>query len=167
MTLVEINALSRADFVRQLGWVFEGSPWVADRTWHLRPFDSFEQLRTALSTQVERATISDKLQLLRAHPDLGARGRMSTASTGEQSKAGLDQLTADEYEALLSLNATYREKFGYPFLFAVKGSNTQDIIKALRQRIDSLPELEFDEAILQACRIAAFRLEDIILKQGR
>ncbi len=106
-----------------LGWVFEDSPWVAERAWAQRPFASREELHAAMTAEVECATHDEQLALLRAHPDLGARASMSAASAGEQAGAGLDRLTPEEFETLQQFNAAYREKFGFPFLYAVKGSS--------------------------------------------
>lgn len=162
MTIGELNALDRADFVAALGWVFEDSPWVAARTWSARPFSSVEALHAAMIGQLARADREEQLALLRAHPDLGTRARISAASTGEQAGAGLDQLTPDEFERLQRLNSAYRNKFGFPFLFAVKGSTKHDILRALEKRLEASPEDEYEEALRQVHRIARFRLLDTI-----
>ena len=120
MTIAELNSLERAPFVSAIGWVFEHSPWVAERAWNARPFADVEALHRAMVEQVERALPEEQLALLRAHPDLGTRARVSDASSTEQAGAGLDQLTPEEFERLRALNETYRDKFGFPFLFAVK-----------------------------------------------
>jgi 2-oxo-4-hydroxy-4-carboxy-5-ureidoimidazoline decarboxylase len=85
---------------------------------------------------------------------------MSQASVEEQASAGLDRLTADEYTEVRRLNAEYRDKFGFPFLYAVKGSTRHDILKALAQRVEGAPEAEFRVALEQVYRIARFRLEE-------
>jgi 2-oxo-4-hydroxy-4-carboxy-5-ureidoimidazoline decarboxylase len=162
MTVAELNALDRAQFVAAIGWVFEHSPWVAGRAWAARPFANLEGLHRAMIAQVEAASPEEQLALLRAHPDLGARARISAASTEEQAGAGLDRLTAEEFERLHRLNAAYRDKFGFPFLFAVKGSTKYDILKALQRRLDAAPEDEYREALRQVSRIAEFRLADTI-----
>lgn len=162
MTLAECNALDREAFVRVLGWVFEHSRWVAERAWQDRPFADCASLHAAMVRQVEAATRDEQLSLLRAHPDLGTRARMSQASTGEQSGAGLDRLTPEEYSRLDTLNRAYRDKFGYPFLYAVKGSSKYDILKALEQRLLESPEREFEHARSQVYRIAENRLRDTV-----
>lgn len=162
MRIEDINALDRREFVDALGGVFEDSPWVASRAWKLRPFASVRELHAAMRDQVERATPDEQLALLRAHPDLGARAKMSEASLGEQAGAGLDRLTPGEYAKLQRMNAAYREKFGFPFLFAVKGSAKHDILKALERRLDSAAEDEFRVAFEQVYRIAQYRLEEAI-----
>jgi len=151
-------AIERQRFVKSLGWVFEDSPWVAERAWQAEPFASVEALHAAMTGQVERATREEQLALLRAHPDLGARARMSEASVGEQAGAGLDRLSAEEFGRLQRLNAEYRERFGFPFLFAVKGSTKHDILKALEERVVRPHDEEFRVALEQVYRIARFRL---------
>jgi 2-oxo-4-hydroxy-4-carboxy-5-ureidoimidazoline decarboxylase len=162
MTIADLNACDRERFVAILGWVFEDSPWVAARAWRQRPFAGLDQLHAAMVAAVASASREEQLALLRAHPDLGTRTRMSDASAGEQARAGLDRLTPRELERLQRLNASYREKFGYPFLFAVKDCDTRQILDALERRLSSGAEEELAEALRQVARIARFRLETLV-----
>jgi OHCU decarboxylase len=162
MTIGQLNLLDRSAFVESVGWIFEHSPWVAERAFDARPFASLDALHAAMTEQVENATFAERLALLKAHPDLGARARLSLASTGEQAGAGLDSLTPGEFEQLTRLNAAYHNRFGYPFLLAVKGSTKHDVLRALQARIEASPEQEYREALRQVYRIARFRLEDLI-----
>jgi 2-oxo-4-hydroxy-4-carboxy-5-ureidoimidazoline decarboxylase len=162
MTVAELNGLDRTSFVAALGWVFEDSPWVAERTWPARPFADVNALCDAMTGQLAAATPEQQLVLLRAHPDLGTRARISPASTGEQASAGLDHLTPQEFDFLHQLNSAYRKKFGFPFLFAVKGSTKNDILQALQVRLAASPGEEHQEALRQVLRIARFRLLEMI-----
>ncbi len=162
MTIAELNAMDRAPFVAAIGWVFEHSPWVAERAWPGRPFADLAALHTALCEQVHAAARGEQLALLRAHPDLGSRARMSDASVGEQAGAGLQQLTAEEFERLHRDNTRYKEKFGFPFLYAVKGSTKHDILAAMAQRLPNSAESEFATALEQVFRIARFRLDECL-----
>jgi OHCU decarboxylase len=155
-------AIERQRFVKSVGWVFEDSPWVAERAWLRQPFESVAALHAAMKSAVEHATREEQLALLRAHPDLGANAKMSQASVGEQAGAGLDRLTPDEEAELRRLNAEYRDKFGFPFLLAVKGNTRHDILKALARRVEGAPEEEFRVALEQVYRIARFRLEEAV-----
>jgi len=161
MTIEALNALDRARFVETVGWIFEHSPWVTERAWAERPFTNLDALHGAMVDQVEHASAEEQLALLRAHPDLGTRARVSDASASEQAGAGLDQLTPAELKQLLALNKAYRDKFGFPFLFAVKGSSKHDIVNALERRVSSSRNEEFQVALAQVYRIAKFRLESI------
>ena len=161
MTLEEMNNLDQQRFVEHVGWIFENSPWVAERVWVRRPFRSFQNLHDWMIAEVESAPRDQRLALLRAHPDLGSRARISSVSTSEQAGAGLDRLTEDEHSRLLQWNESYKTKFGFPFLYAVKGSDKFEIMQALEQRLNSEPEQEFQEALRQVYRIAHFRLDEI------
>ena len=110
-------------------------------------------------TQVEAASRDEQLGLLRAHPDLGTRARMSVASAGEQAGAGLNTLTSEEMQRLEMLNGIYQTQFEFPFIYAVRGATKEDILRALESRLDSSREDEFREALKQVYRIARFRLE--------
>jgi OHCU decarboxylase len=162
MKLEQLNALDQSQFTQALGWVFEHSPWVAERAWSQRPFTSLDELCDRMNRVVAAAPRQAQQALLQAHPDLGTRAKVSLSSEREQAGAGLDRLTPAEFETLLQLNSSYRGKFGFPFLYAVKGSSKFDILDALEKRLACTPDEEFSTALQQVYRIARFRLEDFI-----
>ena len=162
MTIADLNQMDRTAFIAAIGHVYENTPWVAGRAWHKRPFVSFDKLCDEMQATVTDASHEEKLALLRAHPDLGTRARIGESSTREQVGAGLDRLSPEEYVELARMNAAYRLKFGFPFLYAVKGSGKQQILEALETRLGSTPADEFAEALKQVFRIAHFRLEEIV-----
>ena len=162
MTISELNGADREGFIRAIGWVFEGSPWVTERAWVWRPFSSVDALHDAMTAIVAAATLVEQLALLRAHPDLGARAAMTDVSTREQAGAGLDSLTREEFDRLHALNTAYKEKFGFPFLYAVKGSTKDDVLSALERRLTASRDVEHQEALRQVYRIARFRLEELL-----
>lgn len=84
MTFDELNSKDRNGFVGAIGWVFEGSPWVAERAWDKRPFATLDALHDALSSVVASAELGDQLALLRAHPELGSRAGMSDTSSRDR-----------------------------------------------------------------------------------
>ena len=167
MTIDELNQLDGREFVERVGWVCENSPWVAERAWSAAPFPGIDELHSALLRQVYDASDAEKLALLNAHPDLATRAQVSAASASEQQGAGLDQLTAEEFAECVSLNERYRRKFGFPFLFAVKGSSKHQILASMWDRIDRPWEEELEEALRQTARIIRFRLESILVNQNR
>ena len=159
MTVADLNAMDRDQFVEAIGWIFEHSPWVAERAYAAKPFESIDALHAAMTGEMRRATIDEQLTLLRAHPDLGARARMSGSSTAEQAGAGLDRLSPVQFETLQRMNREYRDSFGFPFLYAVKGATVAEILAALERRRTAGYAEELDEALRQVSRIARFRLE--------
>ncbi|MBM3818117.1 MAG: 2-oxo-4-hydroxy-4-carboxy-5-ureidoimidazoline decarboxylase [Acidimicrobiia bacterium] len=165
MTLAKLNRLDRDAFVEAVGRVFEHSPWVAARAWGKRPFATLDALHAAMTAELRAASEDERLALIRAHPDLGTRARMSASSTSEQAGAGLDALAPAEFERLLRLNAAYRGKFGFPFLYAVRGRSKHDILNALETRLSAARDEELAEALRQIDRIARVRLEQTIQEQ--
>lgn len=115
-----VNNWSITQFVHTFGGLFEESPWVAERAGLLRPFDSLEQMMHVMTSVVQASDDQVKLQLLRNHPDLGARISMSSNSVQEQAGAGLDSLSQEQYNELQQLNKAYTSQFGFPFILAVK-----------------------------------------------
>ena len=56
----------------------------------------------------------------------------------------------------------YRTRFGFPFLFAVKGSTKHDVLAALGTRLTASADDELAEALRQVAQIAWFRLQDTV-----
>ena len=161
-----LRHLDRARCVELFGGVFEHAPWVAAAAYGAGPFASLDALHGAMVDALRRAPRERQLALVRAHPDLAGRaaiaGELTAASSAEQASAGLDQCTPAEFARFRQLNASYQEKFRFPFILAVKGRTRGEILAAFEQRLDNSPEAEFDEALNQIARIARLRLEDLV-----
>lgn len=165
--------MSREQFVNRFGGVYEHSPWIADALYGQglsEELASAASLASGLAKIVDGAAREARLALLRAHPDLAGKlaigDAMTEASTSEQAGAGLDQCSPEEFETFHALNASYKAKFGFPFIVAVKGWQRQDILKAFEARVTQDLETEFAEAIAQVHRIARLRLDDIFEELG-
>ena len=164
-TLAELNALERAEFVAALGGIFEHSPWVAERAWAARPFADVGALHAAMVAVVQRADANDQLALIRAHPDLGTRlGRaaLSASSASEQAGVGLDRLSDMEFARFQSLNTAYRERFGFPFIIAVRGHTRATILAAFERRLRHDADAERAAALVEVGEIARYRLLDAV-----
>ncbi|HWU51409.1 MAG TPA: 2-oxo-4-hydroxy-4-carboxy-5-ureidoimidazoline decarboxylase, partial [Tahibacter sp.] len=90
------------------------------------------------------------------------RGELTADSTREQQGAGLDQCSPEEYARLHALNARYEQRFGFPFILAVRGHTRGSILANMAARVDNTREDEFAEALHQVERIARFRLEALL-----
>jgi len=164
VTLDQVNALSRDDFVATFGDVAEHSPWVAERAAVKRPYADREAMAEAFIDAIFDAGEAEKLALVRAHPDLAGRaavaGNIAEESKREQAGAGLHNLTAEEFARFTELNDAYRARFQFPFILAVKGADKHQILRSFQQRIGKEPEAELAMAIRQVARIVTFRIED-------
>ena len=161
-TIAELNEFDKKSFVQVLGGVYEESPWVAERAYAGQPFESVSDVATALEAVVRDASHDQKLGLLRAHPDLGEQTEMTDASEAEQASAGLDQLRPELYSAFQRLNEQYRDRFGFPFIMAVKNESPEAIRAAMEQRVTHSEQEEFETALSEVHKIARLRLDDII-----
>jgi 2-oxo-4-hydroxy-4-carboxy-5-ureidoimidazoline decarboxylase len=155
----DLNHMDVEEFVNRLGDVFEDTPAIARRVWDKRPFADLEALYQSMVNEVQTLSLEEQLALIRAHPDLGSRAKMAEASVKEQVGAGLDQLTADEYQQFQQLNQEYQERFDFPFIIAVKNQTKASILEAFWMRLDHTVEVERERAIAEIIQIARFRLE--------
>jgi len=156
--------MTREAFLALYGGVYEHSPHFAEQIWSQAAggrLDSLTGLADALRATVDSSGRAAQLALIRAHPDLAGRVKLSADSASEQAGAGLDHCSADELEAFLVLNTQYKEKFGFPFIKAVRGFTRPQILDEFRKRLDHDPATEFATALEQIHRIAQLRLTEL------
>lgn len=152
------------DFIARYGAIYEHSPWVAERVAMLAA-DIADKHRIAdlMADCVDNADTEQQLTLIRAHPDLAGKlqlaGELTDDSTEEQASAGLDQCSKIEYERFQALNEAYKEKFGFPFVMAVRKSNRTDILEAFGARLQNDYDAEFETALCEIHKIARLRID--------
>ena len=152
------------DFIARYAGVYEHSPWVAE---HVAVFaadvDDKDRLAELLADCVDNADTERQLKLIRAHPDLAGKlqvaGELTAESTEEQASAGLDQCSKLEYERFQALNEAYKEKFGFPFVMAVRKSNRSEILDAFGARLQNDYDAEFETALTEIHEIARLRID--------
>jgi 2-oxo-4-hydroxy-4-carboxy-5-ureidoimidazoline decarboxylase len=159
-TIEQVNALSSTEFEKAFGDVAEHSPWVARNAAGDRPFVSRESMIRAFHEAIHSASETAQLALIRAHPDLASKARLTDDSSREQARAGLGNLTAEEFARFTHLNELYKSKFDFPFIFAVRGATKQQILASFAERVNHSKVDEFAMALEQVCRIFRFRIED-------
>lgn len=151
------------DFIARYAEIYEHSPWVAE---HVAPIaaelGNTDRLAEIMADCVDNADKERQLALIRAHPDLAGKaqvaGELTADSTAEQASAGLDQCTKVEYERFQALNDAYREKFGFPFVMAVRNSSREEILDSFSKRLQHDLDLEFETALTEIHKIARLRL---------
>jgi len=157
--------ISRAAFVDRFGGVFEHSPWIAEQAFDRglgAEADTADGLHRAMAAEFRAADAETRRAVLNAHPDLAgklaAARRLTADSTAEQASAGLDALMDDERNRFTDLNTRYRDRFGFPFIVAVRDYDKAGILAAFERRLALSPDAEFEEACRQVERIAFHRL---------
>jgi len=161
--MMDIDAVNQlAGLEQEFGDIAEHAPWVAERAANSRPFADRAAMIIAFQNVILQADKSDQLALIRAHPDLAGKAKLTKDSQQEQKGAGLDSLSADELARFNRLNDTYKARFGFPFIFAVKGADKFAILDSFEQRVDNDKDQEFATALAMVCKIVEFRLQDRI-----
>lgn len=162
-TISELNQMSESAFVEAFGSVFEHTPAIATQAWPKRPFTDVNDLHQKMVDVVNNMTSDKQLALICAHPDLGSKLKMAEASINEQAGVGLDRLSLEEYERLKLLNQSYKDKFGFPFIIAVKNHTKDSILEAFEHRLQNTLDAEKQRALAEIAEIAKFRLIDLVL----
>lgn len=162
------SSMSREEFVSTFGGVYEHSPWVAEMAYDGglgSEHDDPSALADYMSTIIAKASEDKNLELLRAHPELAGKlaqeGRMTSDSVSEQAGAGLNELTEDEFAKIQKYNKLYGEKFGFPYILAVRGRDKYQILENFGGRLNNDPGTEFHEALKQVNRIASMRIQTV------
>lgn len=161
--MIEINKINQTtheQFMEMTDGIFEHSPWIAEKAEIAKPFSSIQHLYQVMIAVVEQSSFDKKIALIKAHPNLGDRVAMTKESIQEQNGAGLQDLTPEEYNQFMSMNQRYMEKFGFPFILAVRGKNKEEIYQILETRILHSKEIEIQTALSEIYKIARLRLEE-------
>lgn len=165
-SLDEVNNLDRESFVGKFGTLYEHSPWVAEAASETRPFDSLDEMHDAFTRAVREAAAECRMSLIKAHPDLAGKaamaGDLTPESNREQSSAGLDRLSPEEYEVFTELNRLYKEKFGIPMIFAVRDHTRDSILANARDRLENTTNEEEATALQEIFKIGRYRLEEAV-----
>ena len=163
----KIEKLSETEFTEVFGNIFENANWIAKKLYEQKPYKNFQDLSKKMINIFESADYQDKLKILNSHPDLADKTKIGTLtkdSNKEQNSAGLDQCTEKEFNQFKNLNLEYKNKFGFPFIIAVKGKSKSEILESFKKRIMLDKENEFFEAIEQVKKISLLRLEELKIK---
>jgi 2-oxo-4-hydroxy-4-carboxy-5-ureidoimidazoline decarboxylase len=159
--IAALNAMAPAEFVAALAGIFEHSPWIAQTAAARRPFAGIDSLHAAMVDIVARSGAQAQLDLLRAHPMLARKASLTAESESEQARHGLQSLAEAEAAEMEELNRAYFDRFGFPFIIAVRGQRDRGaILAALRRRLEASEDAERAEALTQVAAIARYRLED-------
>jgi len=154
--------MTKDEFVEIFGGMYEHSHWAAERAWTPER-EGQDNIIAAMKVVVDAAGRARQDELICAHPDLAGKlalsGDLTASSKSEQAGAGLDQCSEDELAKFQSYNADYKDKFGFPFIVAVKGMNRHDILAQFKQRLDNDKDEERAAALAQIHKIARLRIE--------
>jgi len=149
-------------FRQAVALLFEPAPAFAVRLAAARPFRSDHDFLTAAARIAHGMPAPDQLELINAHPRLGARDRVSAASRREQG-VGDDPVDRE----LADLNAAYEARFGFRYLVFVRGRSRAELLPGFRAALAADRETELRRALDDTLAIAADRLHFLRSQPGR
>ena len=158
----KLNRLNKSEFISIFGNVFEKTQWIAEKAFNLIPYNNFDEFTLKMIEIYSKTESKNHLIILNSHPELVVEKKLTLESKQEQSGANLNQCSDKEFNEFKKLNINYKNKFGFPFIIAVKGKNRIEILESFRKRINNSIETEFEEAKEQVKKIALLRIKDII-----
>ena len=159
--------MDKGEIIDLLKNIYEHSAWVPERllSQNIIEIKTKEQLQLIMQKIVDNASEIEKLNLIKAHPELGKKlkkqEKLTKFSEEEQKSAGLDQCSDQEFEILTNLNNEYRSKFEFPFIIAVRGLGKNQIIDNMKKRVNNSKSQEFETAINEIHKIAKLRIKDL------
>jgi OHCU decarboxylase len=132
-----------------------------------RPFASEDELFEFADKTWAALAREDWLEAFLHHPPIGetkAKAKQSAAasrwSAKEQSSA--QKAAPEVLQELAAQNRVYAEKFGYVFLICAAGKSSEEILRALRQRLPNEPAAELRVAAEEQRKITRLRLEKLL-----
>ena len=163
MTIAELNEADTQTALQAIGAAFEHSPWVAELLLQGRPFANRDALYAHVHRILGELGPQQQVRLIAAHPQLASkRETLTIESTREQAAAGVDDLNSVERAQFETLNAAYRERFGFPFVICARENTKESIHAALTARLMNDRETEIQNATAEIGKIAILRLREII-----
>jgi allantoicase len=160
--VARLNRLSREEAYAELIKCCGSTRWAREVA-ALKPFWDVTQVLIIGHRVWAELSEDDWLEAFRAHPKIGetkAAAQVSEQerrwSEGEQARA---QEAADETRAALAeANREYEERFGFIFIICASGRAAEEILAALRERMNNERDAELRVAADEQWDITELRL---------
>lgn len=150
-----LNASTAAAFTQTMAPFFEGAPGFLSRLAAARPFRDDADLFARASDIAAAMPEAEQLQLLDAHPRIGAAAQsMSAASVAEQ---GRDPANRSLQAQLDRLNGAYERHFGFRFVIFVAGRSRAEMVPLMGARLEGKRAAELSTALADVVAIARDR----------
>jgi OHCU decarboxylase len=126
-----------------------------------RPYADLPALMNAADSVWAGLSTSDCLEAFAAHPRVGESGGHSPDSSRRE-QSGVMGAGDATLAALAEENRQYEARFGHVFLISAAGRTADDVLAALRQRINNVPATELKVAYEEQRKITRLRLERML-----
>ncbi len=154
-SISDLDRMDPAAFCSAVGPLFEHAPAYLGLLAAERPFGTWEALFERAETLALEAPLDVQLELLAAHPRIGAPpGSVSSLSWREQ---GYDREQREAIAALGPLNDAYEARFGFRYVIFVNGRPRSAIVPSLEAALGGDPDVERTRGLQDVVAIARAR----------
>lgn len=163
MTLEQLNALSAPEAQERIRPALDVPRWI-DAVVAARPFADPASLLETARTAADPLREDEVERALSHHPRIGdrAEGDGAEAELSRAEQSAVDPDDAALARALREGNLAYEERFGRVFLIRAAGRSPQEILEALRIRLQNDETTEREIVAEQLRQIALMRLQGMI-----
>jgi 2-oxo-4-hydroxy-4-carboxy-5-ureidoimidazoline decarboxylase len=150
-----LDRLPEAAFCAAAAPWFEGAPRFLRRLAAARPFRDSSTLFGRAEEVALAMPEPDQLELIDAHPRLGAPP--ATVSASSFREQGYDRETTEAIADLEILNAAYEARFGFRFCVFVNGRSRPELVPVLENALGADRDAEIRRALHDVVAIARDR----------
>jgi len=164
--LTWLNLLTDDEATKELLQCCGSKRW-ASATATGRPYDTLETLLASSDDIWWQLDRNDWLEAFRSHPKIGEQKAADEVSAQSQQWSGHEQSGVNEAahettSSLAELNHAYEQKFGYIFIICATGKTGEEMLSALRERLEHDAETELPIAAAEQAKITELRLKKLL-----
>lgn len=164
--LAWLNSISADEATGELLQCCGSKRWAALMT-DARPYENVAGLIAHANEIWRSLDPNDWLEAFRSHPKIGEKKAAETVSTQSsqwsgQEQAGVNTASAQTTEALAALNCAYEQRFGFIFIICATGKTSEEMLAALRERLEHDAAKELPIAAAEQSKITELRLKKLL-----
>ena len=167
--LAWLNSLTADEAVKELLQCCGSKRWATEMS-NGRPYPTLESLIAAANDTWWSLDRSDWLEAFRSHPKIGEKKAADKVSAQSQHWSGQEQsgvanATHETVDSLAALNQTYEQKFGFIYIICATGKTSDEMLSALRERLQHDAQAELPIAAAEQSKITELRLKKLLTSE--
>jgi allantoicase len=164
--LAWLNSLTTEEAAKELRQCCGSKRW-AEQLSNDRPYSTFDTLITHADRLWWSLTPDDWLEAFRSHPKIGEQKASDNVSAQSsqwsgQEQSGVSSASQSTVNSLASLNRAYEEKFGFIFIICATGKTSEEMLAALKDRLQHDSDTELHLAAAEQAKITQLRLKKLL-----
>ncbi|HJT28848.1 MAG TPA: 2-oxo-4-hydroxy-4-carboxy-5-ureidoimidazoline decarboxylase [Pyrinomonadaceae bacterium] len=164
--LAWLNSLTADEAANELLQCCGSKRWATELA-TARPYPNEETLLARANEVWWSLERSDWLEAFRSHPKIGEKKAADKVSAQSQQWSGQEQSGVANapqatVDSLTTLNEDYEQKFGFIFIICASGKTSDEMLTALRERLQHDREAELPIAAAEQGKITELRLKKLL-----